>query len=143
MKTLATRFGRAALMGFAWAAVWIAAGVVLGPLYAGELEPEHIGGPLYAGFIAGALFSAVAGLASGRRRLVDLTAFRAAYCGGMVGALVGALPFVLGDQHGTDRPLWILPLALIVSMSAACAISAVVSLPVARWFSRQNESAAV
>ena len=74
-----------------WAAVWIAGGVVLGPLYAGELEPEPIGGPLYAGFIAGALFSAVAGLASGRRRLADLSPFRAGYCGGLIGAVGGAL----------------------------------------------------
>ena len=46
MRRLATRFSRAALMGLAWAAVWIGAGVVLGPIYPGELEPEHIGGPL-------------------------------------------------------------------------------------------------
>ena len=127
--------GRAGLMGLAWAAVWIAGGVILGPLYAGELEPEHIGGPLYAGFIAGALFATAAGLTSGRRRLGDLSPSRAAICGALVGALVGALPFIIGDQHGTDRPVWILPVALITSMSAACAISAVLSLPVARWLS--------
>jgi hypothetical protein len=143
MQTLATRFGRAALMGLAWAVVWIGAGVVLGPIYAGELEPEHIGGPLYAGFVAGTLFSAVAGLASGRRRLADLSPLRAGACGALVGAVVGMLPFVLGDQHVPgDRPLWVLPVVMTGSMSAACAVSAVVSLPIARWFSRQNESAA-
>lgn len=138
MRTLATRFSRAALMGLAWAAVWIGAGVVLGPIYAGELEPEHIGGPLYAGFIAGTLFSAVAGLASNRRRLADLSPLRAGAYGALVGAVVGMLPFVIGDQHGTDRPLWILPVVLTGSMAAACAISAVVSLPIARWLSKQN-----
>ena len=143
MGTLATRFSRAALMGLAWAAVWIGAGVVLGPIYAGELEPEHIGGPLYAGFIAGTLFSAVAGLASGRRRLADLSPLRAGAYGALVGAVVGMLPFVIGDQHAPgDRPLWVLPVVLTGSMSAVCAVSAVVSLPIARWFSRQNESAA-
>ena len=144
MQALTTRFGRAALMGLAWAAVWLAAGLVLGPLYAGELEPEHIGGPLYAGFIAGMLFSAIAGLASGRRRLADLSPLRAGAYGALVGAVVGLLPFVIGDQHAPgDRPLWVLPVVLAGSMSAVCAFSAVVSLPIARWLSRQNESAAI
>ena len=144
MQTMATRFGRAAMMGLAWAAVWIGAGVVLGPIYAGELEPEHIGGPLYAGFIAGTLFSAVAGLASGRRSLADLSPLRAGANGALVGAVVGMLPFVIGDQHAPgDRPLWVLPVVLTGSMSAVCAISAMVSLPIARWLIRQNESAAI
>jgi hypothetical protein len=53
------------------------------------------------------------------------------------------LPFVIGDQHAPgDRPLWVLPVVMTGSMAALCAVSAVVSLPIARWFRRQNESAA-
>jgi hypothetical protein len=131
-------------MGLAWALVWIGAGVVLGPIYAGELEPEHIGGPLYAGLIAGTLFSAVAGLASGRRRLEDLSPLRAGTYGALVGAVVGMLPFVIGDQHAPgDRPLWVLPVLVIGSLAVICAVTAVVSLPIARWFRQQNKSAAM
>jgi len=127
-----TRTGRALLMGLAWAAVWVPAGAVVGSLMVGEMEPEHIGGSLYAGFLCGSVFSAVAGLASGRRRLAEFSYVRAAVLGAAGGLLVGALPFVLGDQHGTDRPLWILPVIVMSVMSLASAVSAVVSVWVAR-----------
>ena len=41
-----------------------------------------------------------------------------------------------------DRPLWVLPVLMTGAMTALCAVSAVVSVPIARWFRRQNEPAA-
>jgi peptidoglycan/LPS O-acetylase OafA/YrhL len=116
--------------------------MIVGSIRVGEVEPEHIGGAL-AGFPSGFLFAFFAGIASGRRRLGDLSLARAAACGAVSGAIVGMLPFVIGDQHAPgDRPLWVLPVVMTGSMAALCAVSAVVSLPIARWFRRQNESAA-
>ena len=142
MQTLATRFGRAALMGLGWAAAWLLPSLLGGAIRVGEVEPEHIGGAL-AGFASGFLFAFVAGITSGRRKLGDLSLAHAAACGAVSGAIIGTLPFVIGDQHNPgDRPLWILPIVVTGSMAALCAVSAVASLPIARWFSRQNQSAA-
>lgn len=141
METWVTRFSRAALMGLAWAAAWLLPSMIGGTIRAGEVEPEHIGGAL-AGFPSGFLFAVFAGIASGRRRLGDLSLARSAVCGALSGAIIGMLPTLIGSQHAPgDRPLWVLPVVMTGSMAALCAVSAVVSLPVARWFRRQNESA--
>lgn len=130
------------MIGLGWAAAWLLPSMIVGSIRVGEVEPEHIGGAL-AGFPSGFLFAFFAGIASGRRRLGDLSLARAAACGAVSGAIVGMLPFVIGDQHAPgDRPLWVLPVVMTGSMAALCAVSAVVSLPIARWFRRQNESAA-
>jgi hypothetical protein len=113
-----------------------------GSIRHGEVEPQHIGGAL-AGFPSGFLFAFLAGVASGRRRLADLSLARAAACGAVSGATIGILPSLIGSQHAPgERPLWVLPVVMTGSMAALCAVSAVVSLPVARWFHRQNELAA-
>ena len=66
-----------------------------GSIRVGEVEPEHIGGAL-AGLPSGFLFAFFAGIASGRRRLGDLSLARAAACGAVSGAIIGMLPFVIG-----------------------------------------------
>jgi hypothetical protein len=133
-----TRIGRAALMGFAWAVVWVPIGMLTGRLIVGEVEPEHVGGSLYPSFLCGALFSALSGIATGRVRLDDLPVSRAAAWGAVSGMLIGALPFVLGgDQHNPgERPLWVLPVAVISSLAVLSAFSAAISLPIARLFSK-------
>ena len=137
MQTLATQFGRAALMGLAWAAAWLLPSLIGGSIRHGEVEPEHIGGAL-AGFPSGFLFAFFAGIASGRRRLGDVSLARAAACGSVSGALIGMLPSLIGSQHAPgDRPLWVLPVVVTAGMSVICAVSALVS----RWVGRKNESA--
>jgi hypothetical protein len=112
-----------------------------GSIRHGEVEPQHIGGAL-AGLPSGFLFAFFAGIASGRRRLGDLSIARAAACGAVSGAIIGTLPSLIGSQHAPgDRPLWVLPVIMTGSMAALCAVSAVVSLPIARWFRRQTGSA--
>lgn len=133
-----TLLGRAGLMGLAWASCWLLPSMIAGSIYIGELEPEHIGGALYAGFPGGFLFSLLAGLASGRRRPENLSLALAAAYGAVSGAIIGALPFLLGDQHAPgDRPLWLLPAAVICGMAVVCAVSAVITSQVARWSNRQ------
>ena len=141
MGTWVTPFSRAALMGVGWAAAWLLPSMIGGLVRHGEVEPQHIGGAL-AGLPSGFLFAFFAGIASGRRRLSDLSIARAAACGAVSGAIIGMLPWLIGSQHAPgDRPLWVLPVIMTGSMAALCAVSAVVSLPIARWFHRQNGSA--
>ena len=141
MGTLTAQVGRAGLMGLMWAAAWLLPSMIGGSIRHGELEPQHIGGAL-AGFPSGFLFAFLAGIASGRRRLGNLSIARAAACGAVSGAIIGMLPSLIGSQHAPgDRPLWVLPVIMTGSMAALCAISAVVSLPIARWFRRQTGSA--
>jgi hypothetical protein len=141
MGAWVTRFSRAASIGLGWAAAWLIPSMIGGSLRHGEVEPQHIGGAL-AALPSGFLFAFFAGIASGRRRLGDLSIARAAACGAVSGLIIGTLPSLIGSQHAPgDRPLWVLPVIMTGSMGALCAISAVVSLPVARWFSRRNESA--
>ena len=135
-----TRFSRAALIGLAWAVAWLLPSMIGGTIRAGEVEPQHIGGAL-AGFPCGFLFAWFAGIASSRRTLSDLSLARAAACGALSGAIIGILPFVIGSQHAPgDRPLWLMPVVVTGSMAALCALSAVVSPPIARWFRKQNAS---
>ena len=137
MQKLTAQFGRAALMGLMWAAVWLQPSMIGGSIRHGELEPEHIGEAL-AGFPSGFLFAFFAGVASGRRRPGDLSLTRAAACGAISGALVGMLPTLIGSQHAPgDRPLWVLPVVMTAGMAAVCAASALVS----RWVGRRNDLA--
>ena len=98
MDSFVTRVSRAAAMGLGWALVWMICGVVGAGIFVGELDPPHIAGPLYSGFICGTLFSALGGFASGRRRLEDMSPTGAAALGVIFGAAVGVGWFVLGDN---------------------------------------------
>lgn len=124
------RIGAAGLMGLAWAAAWAPVGALAGWLIVGELEPEWIGGPLYAGFLCGAMFSAVAGIADGRRRLDEMSLPRSGAWGAMSGLLAGALWLVL--VLTSDPPLWLLEGAVVGALTVLSAISGVGSALLAR-----------
>ena len=98
MDAFITRISRAAAVGLGWAFVWVIFGVLGTGIFLDELDPPHIGGPLYSGFVCGTLFSAVGGFASGRRRLEDMSLAGAAALGVIFGAAVGVGWFVLGDN---------------------------------------------
>lgn len=131
MKKWLERISRAVVMGLAWAAAWIPVGVIVGFMIVGEAEPEHIGGPLYAGFLCGALFSAVAGIAASRRRLDELSLTQAGAKGAVSGLLVGVLPFVLGDSSGESFP-WLWYVGVIGGLTLLSAMTAVGSVLLAR-----------
>ena len=115
--SIVTRISRAAMMGLAWAFAWVPIGVVGARVFVGELDPPHIGGPLYAGFICGSIFSALAGLASGRR-LSEMSSAHAAGWGAASGALAGVIPFVIGD-NGSYNNGWATMIVATSSIAAA------------------------
>lgn len=126
MKKWIARIGRAGAMGVAWGVAWVPVGALVGGIIAGELEPEHIGGPLYSGFICGVLFSLVAGIAAGRRTLAELSPSQAGVRGALSGLLGGGLwmLIVLGSNP-TDAAQWLLFAAVVGSLTLASAVSGV------------------
>jgi hypothetical protein len=116
-----TRIRRAGLIGLSWGIAWAFAGLLPARLIAGQIDPEHIGGPLYAGFICGALFAELAGIASGRRRLDELSSSRAALSGAASGLFAGMLPFVIGD-NGRYQAGW--SLAIVATTTTGAGIVA-------------------
>jgi hypothetical protein len=143
MKKWFGRVGRAAMMGLAWAGAWVPVGAVLGGIIAGELEPEHIGGPLYAGFLCGALFSAVAGIASGRRTPAGLSLSLAGARGALSGLLGGGLWMLLvfGGGPGDDAP-WLLFAAVVGALTLISAASGVGSALLARALDKRAGTSA-
>jgi hypothetical protein len=130
MKKWLIRIRRAAMMGLAWAAAWVPVGSLAGWLMVGELEPEWIGGPLYAGFLCGAMFSSVAGIADGRRGLDEMSLPRSAARGAVSGLLVGGLWLVVVLL--SDPPQWLLEGAVVGSLTILSAVSGVGSALLAR-----------
>ena len=64
---------------------------------------------------------------------------RAAGWGAVSGLLVGVLPFLLGeDQHGSERPVWILPVVVTSSLTLMSAASAVGSAWLARMAKKEK-----
>jgi hypothetical protein len=110
-------------MGLAWATAWIPLGMMGSMRFAGELEPEWIAGPLYAAVICGAVFAAISGIASGRRRLDQLSVRTAAAWGAMSGLFMGAFPFVLGDNGGYENT-WSIVIVVICTTAAGLAARA-------------------
>lgn len=104
MEKWVIRICRALMMGLGWGAAWVPIGVFVASLFVAELDPPHIGGPLYVGFTCGVIFSAVAGLASGRRRLDELSFSRAAASGAVAGAAIPLILFAVGDGSFEEGP---------------------------------------
>ena len=143
MKTWVTGIRRAVMMGLAWAACWVPVGVLVGRLIVGEAEPEHIGGALYSGFICGALFSALAGITAGRRRLDELSLGRAGALGVVSGLLVGALPFVLTGDYGAPNSLFVAGDGLLyVALFGALPLLSAVSGVASAWLARMAKNGA-
>lgn len=135
------RISRAAMMGLVWASAWVPVGALVLGIIAGELEPEHIGGPLYAGFLCGALFSVVAGIAAGRRKLGELSPSVAGVRGALSGLLGGGLWMLLVFGSGPSDPAqWLLFAAVVGSLTLVSAISGVGSAFLARKL--KNEAGA-
>ena len=135
MEKWLRRIGGALLMGAAWAVVWAPIAILIGTKI---VDPDNSMDEMWVmvgalpGFLCGALFCALLAIREGPRTLDELSLPRAAAWGAVSGMLVGILPFVLGDQDGTERPLWILPVVVIGSLTLLGAASAVGSALVAR-----------
>jgi hypothetical protein len=112
MRTLLKRIRGALLMGLIWAVVWAPLGLLIGMIVDpdGSMDEPWIAVGTYPGFIAGVFFSIVLGIAARRRRLEDLSMARVAGWGALAGAMLGTLPFLLGDVK--PSALFLIPVFL-------------------------------
>jgi hypothetical protein len=117
-------------MGLAWAAAWVPVGSLAGWLLVAELEPEWIGGPLYAGFVCGAVFAVVSRIADGSSALGEMSLPRSGIAGAVSGLLAGGLWLTVVLL--SDPPLWRLEGAVVGGLTALSAISGVASALLAR-----------
>jgi peptidoglycan/LPS O-acetylase OafA/YrhL len=134
MEKWLRRIGAVVLMGAAWGVVWAPIAILIGTKI---VDPDNSMDEMWVmvgalpGFLCGALFC-VLGTKQGRRRLDELSLPRSAAWGAVSGLLVGVLPFFLGSQNSNGRPLWLLPAMVIASLTLLSAVSAVVTVLVAR-----------
>jgi len=142
MKEWLTRIRGAVVMGLAWAVVWapiaVLAGLIVDP--DGSMDEMWPAIGAYPGFLSGVVFSALIGIAYGRRGAGDLTPLRAGAWGAAAGVLVGVLPFTIGEST-SKLPLWQLAAIVIGSITLLSAASAVASAMVSRYVARRHAHA--
>ena len=94
----------------------------------------------YPGFLCGALFSAVLGIAEGGRRFDELSLPRLAAWGAVSGLLVGVLPsaMVAAGAASSKYPLWLLAAVIIPPVTLLSAVSAVGSALLFRYAAREQ-----
>lgn len=121
------------LVALAWAVVWspvgVLAGIILDP--GGSMDEMWVAIGAYPGFLCGAVFSAVVGIAEGRRGLDELLLSRVAAWGAVSGLLVGVLPFLVGTVN-TALPLWLWGVATVGAVTILSSASAVGTALIAR-----------
>ncbi|HLM69269.1 MAG TPA: hypothetical protein VK358_17145, partial [Longimicrobium sp.] len=123
-----------------WAPVAVLVGLILDP--DGSMEEIWPAIGAYPGFLCALVFSALLGIAYGRRGLGELPLSRAAAWGAAAGVLVGVLPFTIGES--TSRlPLWQLAAIVIGSITLLSAASAVTSARVSRYAARRHAHSGV
>jgi hypothetical protein len=132
MEQWVTRISRAFMMGLAWAVAWMPIGLLIGFIVDrdGSMDEPWIAVGTYPGFFCGVVFSAVVGMAAGRRRLRDLSLPFAGARGLVSGLLVGGLWVVLALV--SDPPNWLLNVAVLGSLTLLSAVSGVGSASLAR-----------
>lgn len=91
----------------------------------------------YPGFLCGAVFSAVLGIAEGHRRLDELSLSRVGTWGAASGLLVGVLPFVVGTVN-TELPLWLWGIAIICSVTLLSSVSAIGSALISKMSKKRE-----
>jgi len=144
MKKWLRRIRGAVGMGLTWAVGWALAGVMIGvgsillPWLPWELFSEVFDAPLPAlaipGFVGGAFFSAVLGIAGRRRRFDELSFPRFAFWGAVGGLLVGLFPaaMVAAGSASANVDLGLFTAAIVGPLALLGAASASGSLMLAR-----------
>ncbi len=146
MKKWLRRFRGAVGMGLTWAVGWALFGVLIGvtsvllPGLPWDLFFEVFDAPLPAlaipGFVGGALFSTVLGIAGRRRRFDELSLPRFGAWGAVGGLLLSLVPVAMtavglaSAAPGVD--LWLITAAISGPMALLSAVSATGSLALAR-----------
>ncbi|MEP6835755.1 MAG: hypothetical protein ABJB74_20375 [Gemmatimonas sp.] len=120
-------------MGVIWALVWAPLAILIGTRI---IDPTDAMDEMWwmvgaiPGFLSGVTFSIVLGIAGRRRKLNELSVKRTAGWGAVAGALIGCLPFLLGDTGG--RPWILLAGGVVSSITVLSAASAAGSLALAQ-----------
>ncbi len=120
---------RAALLALTWAVAWAPVAVLIGVTIVdpdNSMDEMWVAVGAYPGFLCGALFSVLLGIAERRHRLADVMVSRAALWGGLSGVLVGTLPALLAE------PRWLVGTGILGMVTLMSALSAIVSVLVAR-----------
>ncbi|MCE2441358.1 MAG: hypothetical protein J4F39_18290 [Candidatus Latescibacteria bacterium] len=121
------------LVALAWAVVWSPVGVLTGIIVdpGGSMDEMWVAIGAYPGFLCGAVFSAVMGIAEGRRRLNETVLSRVAAWGAVSGLVVGVIPFVLGTVNSA-LPLWLWSIVTVGAVTILSSASAVGTASIAR-----------
>ncbi len=121
------------LVALAWAVVWSPVGVLTGIIVdpGGSMDEMWVAIGAYPGFLCGAVFSAVVGIAEGRRRLNEIALSRVAGWGAVSGLVVGVIPFVLGTVN-TALPLWLWSIVTVGAVTILSSASAFGTASIAR-----------
>jgi hypothetical protein len=122
-------------MGLVWAAVWAAAGALIGIVDPrGSLDELWVGSAIgmHPGFVGGVVFAALLGTTARPRRFAELSVPTVVAHGGGVGLLLGLLPFGINEPPGAT-PLWLVAAVVICSMTLMSVVSAAASLALAKW----------
>ena len=147
MKKWLRRIGGAVGMGVTWAAGWVLVGLLIG--VTSKLLPdlpwdpffEFFDAPLPAlaipGFLGGALFSTVLGIAERRRRFDKLSLPRFAAWGAVAGLLLSLVPAAmvavgLASVSSPDLGLWQITAVISGPLTLLSAVAAAGSLVLAR-----------
>ena len=142
MKKWLRRILGAVGMSLTWAAGWGLVGVLIGMFVDphGSIDDMWVVTLGVPGFLGGVVFSAVLGIAEGRRRFDELPLSRFGAWGALAGLLLGVLPFAVGSPN-SELPPWVLGVVIIGSMTLMSAVSAVGSALLFRYFAREQTPA--
>jgi hypothetical protein len=129
---MVSRISRALVTALAWAVTWLPIGLLIGFIVDrdGSMDEPWIAVGTFPGFLCGAVFGLVTGMAIGRRTLDALSLPRAGFYGAMSGLLVGVVWVAVAVA--SDPPKWAFELSVIGAITVLSAISGVVTALVAR-----------
>jgi hypothetical protein len=111
-------------MGLIWAAGWGLVGVLIGIFVDpdGAIDDMWVATLGVPGLLGGVVFSALLGIAEGRRRFDEPSLSRFGASGAVAGLLLGVLPLAAGSPN-SELPLWLLGVVLIGSTTLLGAVS--------------------
>jgi len=154
VKTWLRRIRGAIGMGLTWALGWAVVGVLIGvtsillpwlPFWDAFFRVFDAPLPAAAvpGFFAGAFFSIVLGIAGRRRRFAELSLARFGAWGAVGGVMLSLFPAAmvavgLASANNPDSSVWPVTAVILGPLTVLSAISAVVTLAVARRAERRE-----
>jgi hypothetical protein len=119
-------------MGLTWFAGWVAVGFLMEIVdpngQIADIWPAVLGLP---GFFGGVAFSVVLRVAAGKRRFDELSLPRFGALGAVAGAMLGLIPFAIGEPTG-DLPVWQAVGLVCGFTTVLCTVSATATLAIAR-----------